>query len=104
MRVSDEERKDVKNNVIGTQRLTYGEIEKDEIDLLLEAIDSVIDGSDLDITPKGILERFENMSSNRKLLYGNIIITGDPKVKEDIAIEYEWTDESEENQAQYKMK
>ena len=105
MSIDETERQKIKDYVIGTTKLSYPNIEKDEIDLLLDDLDAVIDGTFVPYTEESIRERLEKLRKKDKdYPPGDIIIICDPSLKAELNFKYKWGEIEKDAPKEYGFK
>ena len=64
--MNEKEKQQIKDYVIGTMKLSYPDMRKNEIDLFLEDLDAIIEGRDIPHTKEDIERRLKLLKDMEK--------------------------------------
>ncbi len=95
--MDEKEKQQIKDYVIGTMKLSYPDMRKNEIDLFLEDLDAIIEGRDIPHTKEDIDRRLQMLKDMEKFYpEGRIQVICDPLIREKLHFDHDWfSDESE---------
>lgn len=103
--MDEKERQQIKDYVIGTTKLSYPDMRKNEIDLLLEDLDAILDGTYVPYTKEDIDRRLKLLNDMEKYYpKGRIQVVCDPLIKENLHFDHDWFSDESEAPDEYGMR
>lgn len=103
--MNEKERQQIKDYVIGTMKLSYPDMRKNEIDLFLEDLDAIIEGRDIPHTKEDIDRRLKLLKDMEKYYpKGRIQVVCDPLIRDELHFDHDWFNDESEVSGDYGMR